>query len=59
MPSKKITAADLRQAVTAAKGLPTNKQGRSIKLNVMQSLDRVKSVPATVGTGLCNQKGNL
>jgi hypothetical protein len=59
-PRKKITASALRQAVAIAKSRPLDPaRGRTIAQNIRQSLQLVQSVPATEGTGLCNQKGNL
>jgi hypothetical protein len=57
MPTKKITAASIRQSIATAKSLPTNQHGRTIGQNLKQTLDKVKSVPATTGTGLIDQKG--
>jgi hypothetical protein len=52
MPTKRVSAPDLRQSIAAAKTKPINPaRGRTIWQNVKQSLNRVLSVPRTEGTG--------
>jgi hypothetical protein len=57
MPSKKLTADQIKQNLAAAKSKLAT--WRSIAQNLRQTLAKVQSVPTTTGTGLCTQKGNL
>jgi hypothetical protein len=49
MPSKKLTANQIRRNIATAKPAPA--QGKSIGENLKFSLDRVLRIPDTRGTG--------
>jgi hypothetical protein len=51
MPSKKLTADQIRRNIATAKPTAPAKRGKTIGENIKFSLDRVLSVPKTTGTG--------
>ncbi len=55
MQAKRMTAAEVQQ-YAATKPVPIIKGQRNIRQNIKFSLDRLKAVPRTAGTGLCNSK---